>query len=310
MAHDNRIPILYLAPWVDLGGSDKSTIDWFRWLDRERFAPALITTQPSLNRWLGEVRPYATEVWSLPDLMPADRFPRFVFEFIASREIQLVHIMNSRIAFDLLPDIASMSPRPATVVQLHVEEEDRSGYVRYVTTRYGNLVDAYSVSGHHLSAAMADYHVPVAKRHVIHTGVDTDAEYNRDLIAAEPVPEGRFHVLYAARLVAQKDPELMLEVAAGVVAEHPHALFHVVGDGPLEHGLRARASEFGLSDHVLLHGSRIDLRPWYAACDALLMTSTFEGIPCTVFEAMAMRLPVVARRCRGSRRPSARAAAR
>jgi glycosyltransferase involved in cell wall biosynthesis len=294
VARDNRIPTLYLAPWVDLGGSDKATVDWFRWLDRERFAPALITTQPSRNRWLKEVRPYATEVWALPDLMPADAFPTMVFEFIRSRGIELVHIMNSKIGFDLLPDLASMKPRPATVVQLHVEEEDRSGYVRYVTTRYGNLVDAFSVSGHHLAAAMADYLVPAGKRRVIHTGVDAGAEYNRDLIAPEPLPGGHFDVLFAARLVAQKDPELMLEIAAQVAREHPHVRFHVIGDGPLEETLRRRAADLELREHVLFHGSRTDLRPWYAACAALLMTSTFEGIPCTVFEAMATKLPIVA----------------
>ena len=41
-----RIPVAYLAPWVGYGGSDKNTIDWFRWIDRERFAPYLIATQP------------------------------------------------------------------------------------------------------------------------------------------------------------------------------------------------------------------------------------------------------------------------
>ena len=47
---DDRIPILSLAPWVDYGGTDKGTIDWFRWLDRDRFAPSLVTTQVNLNR--------------------------------------------------------------------------------------------------------------------------------------------------------------------------------------------------------------------------------------------------------------------
>lgn len=294
VTRDDRIPILYLAPWVDLGGSDKATIDWFRWLDRERFAPALITTQPSANRWLGQLRPYATEVWALPDLMPGDAFPRFIFEFIAARGIELVHIMNSRIGYDLLPDLVSMRPRPATVVQLHVEEEDRSGYVRYVTTRYDNLVDAYSVTSHHLSATMADYHVAAVKRRVIHTGIDADGEFDPDLIAPERLPAGRFHVLFPARLVPQKDPQLMLDVAAGVVARRPDALFHVLGDGPLEEALRRRVAELGLDGHVLFHGPSSDVRPWYAACDALLMTSTFEGVPVAVFEAMAMRLAVVA----------------
>ena len=62
-----RTPILYIAPWVDLGGSDKGTIDWFKHIDRERWAPSIITTQPSLNRWLPELEPYAEEIWALPD---------------------------------------------------------------------------------------------------------------------------------------------------------------------------------------------------------------------------------------------------
>ena len=294
MTRDNRIPILYLAPWVDLGGSDKATIDWFRWLDRERFAPALITTQPSPNRWLEQLRPYATEVWALPDLMAGDDFPRFIFEFVAARGIELIHIMNSRLGFDLLPDLATMSPRPATVVQLHVEEQDRSGYVRYVATRYDNLIDAYSVTGHHLSAAMADYQIPAVKRRVIHTGVDAEGEFNPGLIAPADLPAARFHVLFPARLVPQKDPHLMLDVAAAVAAQRPEVLFHVLGDGPMEDELRSRTAALGLGGHVLFHGPKADVRPWYAACAAMLLTSTFEGIPVAIFEAMAMRLPVVA----------------
>ena len=31
-----RINLLYIAPWVDLGGSDRNTVDLLRWLDRDR----------------------------------------------------------------------------------------------------------------------------------------------------------------------------------------------------------------------------------------------------------------------------------
>src|SRR2546421_11687812 len=80
-----RIPVLYLAPWVDFGGSDKGTLDWFRWLDRDRFAASLITTQPSENRRLGDVYPFADEVWSLPGHFAGPHFPRFIFDFIHPR---------------------------------------------------------------------------------------------------------------------------------------------------------------------------------------------------------------------------------
>ena len=44
----------------------------------------------------------------------------------------------------------------------------------------------------------------------------------------------------------------------------------------------------------LIHPADHELARWYAACDVLLMTSVFEGVPYVVFEAMAMGLPVVA----------------
>ncbi len=158
-----RVPILYLAPWVDFGGSDKGTIDWFRWLDRDRFAPSLITTQPSPNRRLVEVAPFAEEIWALPECMSGRQFPGFIFDFLHTRAVRLVHIMNSRLAYELLPDLICLDEPPAVVVQLHVEEPDRSGYVRYVATRYGNLVDAFSVSCRHLAAALEGYEIPRAR---------------------------------------------------------------------------------------------------------------------------------------------------
>jgi hypothetical protein len=129
------LPVLYLAPWVGYGGSDKNTIDWFRWIDRDRFAPYLITTQPSENPLLREVEPYAEEILVLPELMQADAMPAFILDFVRTRRIGAIHLMNSKLGFDLLPQIAELPDPPVVVVQMHAEEPDRSGYVRYVSTR-------------------------------------------------------------------------------------------------------------------------------------------------------------------------------
>jgi len=292
---EDRVPICYLAPWVDVGGSDKGTIDWFRWLDRDRFAATLVTTQPSRNRRLEEVRPYAEEIWPLPDFLAGQHFPPFVFDLLHTRGIRVLHIMNSRIGFDLLPDLASLPRPPAVVVQLHVEEPDRSGYVRYVTTRYGNLVDAFSVSSRHLAAAVEAYDVAPSKIHVIPTGVDAELEFNPRIVTGSSLgAEDRFEILYAGRLTEQKDPLLMVEVIRRIVAAGRRFHVHVVGDGPLEDALLRRIRTAGLESHFTVHPSTNRLAPWYAACDLLLMTSQFEGVPYAIYEAMAMELPVVA----------------
>jgi glycosyltransferase involved in cell wall biosynthesis len=292
---DGRIPLLYIAPWVDFGGTDTSTIDWFRWLDRSRFAPSLITTQPSPNRRLAEIVPYADEVWALPDLMQGQAFPAFICDFVQKREIELVHIMNSRLGFNLIPDLKCLSPSPAVVVQLHVEEPDRSGYVRYVATRYGNLVDGFSVSSEHLSRAIQDYEIPASKCHVIHTGVDAAGAFAPERVRKRlRVPKNAFNILYCGRLCDQKDPLLMVQVAAELRTRSRDFRIHVLGDGPLEEQVRAAVSHAGLDGKILFHGTDADLAPWYACCDLMLMTSVFEGVPIVVYDAMAMAVPIVA----------------
>lgn len=290
-----RIPVLYLAPWIDFGGTDKNTIDWFRCIDRERFAPSLITTQPSPNRRLREVAEFAEEIWVLPDLMAAERMPAFILDFLHSRRVQVLHLMNSRLGFDLLPDLGCLPEPPGVVVQLHVEEADRSGYVRYVTTRYGNLVDRFSVSNEHLADAVHEYGIPRDKTRVIYIGVDAEEEFSPERV--EPVgglPKDRMHVLFPARLTAQKDPLLMVEVANALRGMAVDFQIHVLGEGELEPEVRERIEALNLADEVLIHPPTPTPQRWYAACDAVLLTSVFEGIPAVVFEAMAMGLPVVA----------------
>src|SRR4051812_28683997 len=292
------IPVLYIAPWVDHGGTDKATVDWFRSIDRDRFEPSLITTQPSSNRRLADVLPLAREVWPLPDLMAGKDFPRLILDFIHSRGIRVVHVMNSRLAFDLLPAIASLPNAPAVVVQLHVEEDDRSGFVQYVTTRYGNLVDAFSIVSDHLTEVVVrDYEMPRSKCRTIHLGIDATEEFSPD--RAEPVPEvepGPFNVLYPVRLVTQKDPLTMVAAADALRETGLDFRFHVLGEGHLEPDVREAIAARGLESHVLLQGSRTGMPGWFAACDALLLTSVYEGVPVAVYEAMAMKLPIVSPR--------------
>ncbi len=230
----------------------------------------------------------------MPELFGGQQFPQFIVEFIVSREIELIHVMNSRMAFDLLPDFRALKRPPKVVVQLHVEEPTRDGYVRYVTTRYGNLVDAYSVSSAHVGDAVVGYGVPRERVVAIPTGVDTDL-FDRDRVKPAPgLAEDAVHLLFIARLVAQKDPLLMVEVARELNDRGLPFCIHVIGGGELEPDVRAQVDVYGLQDRVIFELATHELRPWYAGADILLMTSVFEGIPVIVYDALAMELPVVA----------------
>ena len=82
--------------------------------------------------------------------------------------------MNSRIAYDLLPDFASPERPPKVVVQLHVEEPTRDGYVRYVTTRYGGPGRRLLGVQRHVGDAVVGYGISRELVEIVPTGIDAD----------------------------------------------------------------------------------------------------------------------------------------
>jgi glycosyltransferase involved in cell wall biosynthesis len=76
----------------------------------------------------------------------------------------------------------------------------------------------------------------------------------------------------------------------------PDAQLVIIGSGPERRRLTKQAGALGVADRVQFLGD-IDqkrLSRYYGAADALLHTSTSEGIPNVLLEAMACGTPVVA----------------
>ena len=69
----------------------------------------------------------------------------------------------------------------------------------------------------------------------------------------------------------------------------------IVGDGPQDSTLRAKAAASGLSQRVLFAGRQDDVTPWLQAFDVFALPSTGnEGVPQALMQAMACAIPVVA----------------
>ncbi len=69
---------------------------------------------------------------------------------------------------------------------------------------------------------------------------------------------------------------------------------HVVGDGEMKNEVVNRTRELGIDHLVHWHPPSHEMPRWYRSSDLLLMTSTFEGVPYVMYEALAMEVPVVA----------------
>ncbi len=108
---------------------------------------------------------------------------------------------------------------------------------------------------------------------------------------------GELTVLTVGRLDAEKNPLLLAEVMALLVAGERRWRMVVVGEGPEEPALAERLGELGLSQQVELAGYvPIDggLLELYRRSHAFLHVSWTEGFPQVLQEAFATGLPAVA----------------
>ncbi len=135
---------------------------------------------------------------------------------------------------------------------------------------------------------------------VISNGFDLDVWYpdshRRSSFRAEiNVVEKTFVVGMVARYHHIKDHHTFLEAAARIRSSGADVRFVLAGCG-IEWGNRALVADieaFDLRDNVILLGPRGDMPAVMAGLDCLALTSTSEGFPNVIGEAMASGVPCV-----------------
>jgi len=139
--------------------------------------------------------------------------------------------------------------------------------------------------------------VPPWRAAVVRTGVDLrvfrprgEGHRVREELG---LPERHRLVGAVGALVEQKAHDLLIAAAPLVLEPMPHTTFVIVGSGPLEAALKARAAALGLGRRMVFLGRREDVPRLLDALDLFVMPSRWEGMPYALVEAMAVGVPVV-----------------
>jgi glycosyltransferase involved in cell wall biosynthesis len=122
--------------------------------------------------------------------------------------------------------------------------------------------------------------------------------------------DGELKVLSVGRLDVEKNPLLLADVLALLVADDPRWRLIVCGEGSMADELAERLRELGVADNAELRGyvpQDGGLSELYRESQMLLHVSWTEGLPQVLYEAFAAALPVVATDVGGVREASGEA---
>lgn len=137
------------------------------------------------------------------------------------------------------------------------------------------------------------YGVNPAKIRVIANAIELS-----DYEALSPqIDYGKPTLCTICRLAPWKGVKEIIEIMPQLLERHPAATLLIIGDDGLERQrLESLAQKTQVNDHVLFLGKREhgEAMAILQNCDLFVLNSGYEGLPHTVLEAMAAKVPVVA----------------
>lgn len=142
-----------------------------------------------------------------------------------------------------------------------------------------------------------EYAYPASRTITVRNGIDCrryqPREPSRDSSASGTHAVSPVTIVCAARLSSAKRIDVLLDALAMLRADSIPWRCRILGAGPLEAELRARASQLGLSELVRFVGYVEDVRPHLREADLFVLSSDKEGLPLALLEAMACGLPAI-----------------
>ena len=105
-------------------------------------------------------------------------------------------------------------------------------------------------------------------------------------------------VLAVGHFNRQKSFDKLIRIWRLICSKHPQWSLHIYGAGEDEAVYRKLINKLDLNHSVLLHKPTGKIQELYTTSSILCMTSTYEGLPMVLLEAMACGLPCIAYTCK------------
>ncbi|QLE44441.1 glycosyltransferase [Nostoc sp. C052] len=295
--------ILCFFPHLEVGGADKFNIDLVTLLANRGYELTIVTTSKSEHPWQKHFYAVTSDIFHLPNFLQDSDWLDFTKYIIQSRQIDLVFISNSYIAYYFLPLLRHEFPDIAFIDFTHTIDPGwrGCGYPR-LSCKFSQFLDLQIISCHHLAEYYRCLNPQTTEElQVSYTNVDTNKwvqdKKKRDQVRSQlKIPHESVVILFPARLVEQKRPLLLIEIVQKLVNRSFNVSIIVVGNGYLLPEMQAKINHFGLDSHfhILPAINPEEMLAIYCATDILLLPSAYEGISLVIYEAMSMQLPVVA----------------
>ena len=306
MPLDNNLPysICYVLPKMELGGSEKHVIALAAGMKTLGHNVKILTLfRPGFLAPEVERNGISFECLGLPYRWGVKIF-RVLYDWMGENSPDIVH--TYLFGFDLFAAWPARLRKIPVVISSRREIPEWQKARHRLLVNFGNpFVDkVVCCSGAVRSWTLAHEVLSAQKAVVIYNGVDSkrfraNRETGESIRREFRIPGEACLVGTVANFGVEKGYHYLLKAAALALERNPALWFLLVGDGPLRGKMEKETVLLSRKNQVLFSGFRSDIPELISAMDIFVQTSLVEGMPNSIYEAMACAKPVIATRVGG-----------
>lgn len=295
--------VVYIISTLKRTGPVNILFDIIKYLDRSRYKPVIITLSPEegnsrYNDFLALDVTIKTQTVSRS--LAAGKDLRALKKMMSELKPAAIHTIGFRA--DVLGRLC-LKKYYKVSSQLNYPFDD---YVMTYGKLKGGIMASLTVwslrSFNHAITCAQDVAEKLSRKglkmEVVYNSIDTalfqpaDIEEKNALRREMNIPLASAHVfIFVGVLSDRKQPLVTLKAFVEYKKKYADAFLVVLGNGPLKEECQQLVSD--IKDHVIFAGNVPDTRPWLKVSDYYIATSKAEGMPVSVLEALALKIPVV-----------------
>ena len=293
--------ILFIIPWMEIGGADKFNLDITTGLKRKGWQIIIFCTLKSENRWRKEFEKVTENIWVAAD---ADywHLGKSLYSCLIQNKVDIIFLTNSLFGYQILPWLKSVFPIIPVVDYLHCEELDwLNGGYPMVSASNSHLLDHTVASSNHLVEWCIEKGSDSETITRSYTSIDFNANRknseNRNVIRKGfGIDNTTPIIIYVARLVEQKQPFVLIESLSRLAKMNRSFKCLIIGDGPYKSIVEAAIRKSPAKENIIFLGAQTNesVKQYMDASDIFFLPSLYEGIALSIYEAMAKELVIVA----------------
>lgn len=219
-------------------------------------------------------------------------------KMIRSLRPDIVNTHSSRDSWLASAAAMLIRPRPVIIRTRHISTPVSTGLASSII--YRHAPDRIITTSEAIRERLINVNrVEPGKAVSVPTGIDMDAFdpeiRHPDLRAELGLPASSPLIGMVSVLRSWKGHDCLIDAAALVKKTYPEACFIIAGDGPRGEHISKKIASSGLEKTVLMLGHRDDVPMLLSSLDVFVQPSyANEGVPQSIMQAMAMKVPVVA----------------